>query len=481
MSLTLPEPPTWMQNRTYSARLDRQIVQLLFSEGVLDIGSNQLEVRETGGLPTNAIEVVAGVGIVTGDDEPIQGHYVSHVGAGGAAFVSFAMPPAPVTDQRVDLIVLRVNDSTSGSTETPADAAVLDVVQGATGVGPTAPALPPTAIPLAEVLRTAGDTFVDNGMITDLRVQATQAQYTTFSRFEVLTSVERDALVSPAVGRTIFNTTTNRVETFDGVAFVGTGVFAVTTVERDALTGLFPGYTVLNTDTNSIETYDGTDWLSGSFLVVTTAERLALTPFIGQTVYDTDLNQVLTFNGSDWLTAGVQVVDTVGRDALTDYVGLTVYNTDLSQLQTYDGANWLSVGVFAVTTLERDALIPYVGLTVFNSDVSRIQVFDGSVFRDVGETFFAALTTAQRNALTPFVGQVIFNIDTDEVQVYDGAVWQVVAVQTAPSVATLTDVDLSGLVDGDFLQYDNSSGNWLPAQIVIPPPEDPIPLILALS
>lgn len=359
MSLTLPEPPTWMQNRTYSARLDRQIVQLLFSEGVLDIGSGELEVRATT-APTNAIEVVAGNGIVAGDDEPIQGHYFAHVGAGGAAFVSFAMPPAPLNDQRVDLIVLRVNDSTSGSTETPVDAAVLDVIQGVDGVGPVAPALPPTAIPLAEILRTAGDTFVDNGMITDLRVQATQAQYTTFSRFEVLTSVERDALVAPAVGRTIFNTTTNRVETFDGVVFLGTGIAAVTTVERDALTGLFPGFTVLNTD------------------------------------------------------------------------------------------------------------------------VSRVQVFDGSVFRDVGDTFFAAMTTAQRDLLNPFVGQVIFNTDTNELQVYDGAVWQTV-IQPAASLATLTDVNLSGLVDGDFLQYDNSSGNWLPAQIVIPPPEDPIPLILALS
>jgi len=101
-------------------------------------------------------------------------------------------------------------------------------------------------------------------------------------------------------------------------------------------------------------------------------------------------------------------------------------------------------------------------LTVFNTDVSRLQVFDGTIWRDAGETFFAALTTAQRNALTPFVGQVIFNTDTDEVQIWTGSVWDVVAVQTPPSMATLTDVDLTGLANEDLLTYDSGSGEWNP-------------------
>jgi hypothetical protein len=54
------------------------------------------------------------------------------------------------------------------------------------------------------------------------------------------------------------------------------------------------------------------------------------------------------------------------------------------------------------------------------------------------------------------------------------------AVNAKPDdLADLGDVDLSGLADGDFLQYDNASGDWLPAQI--PPPASPIGLILALG
>jgi len=48
-----------------------------------------------------------------------------------------------------------------------------------------------------------------------------------------------------------------------------------------------------------------------------------------------------------------------------------------------------------------------------------------------------------------------------------------------PALSDLTDVDLAGLQDGDFLQYDNASGDWLAAQI--PPPQSPIGLILALG
>jgi phage baseplate assembly protein gpV len=51
------------------------------------------------------------------------------------------------------------------------------------------------------------------------------------------------------------------------------------------------------------------------------------------------------------------------------------------------------------------------------------------------------------------------------------------AVNAKPDdLADLGDVDLAGLADGDFLKYDNASGNWLVAQ-----ERSPIGLILALG
>jgi hypothetical protein len=382
----LPQPPTWLQNAQYSARRDRTILDLLYTEGVFDIGGGDLEVTQRAIGLNNSVDVAPGRAVIEGDDEAAQGSYLLVVE--GVLNVPFG--PAPLSDSRWDLLVLQVNDATAGSVRTPADVAELKIIVGVPGAVPVVPPVPITAIPLAQVLRTAGDIDIDNTMITDLRAPSTQAEYTTFSRFEVLTTAERNALASPIfVGRSIYNSDADRLETWDGVAWVGTGIFAVTTAQRNALTGLYPGYTVLNTDTGGIETYDGSNWITGSFFVV----------------------------------------DTVGRDALVPYIGLTVYNTDALQLQTYDGSNWLGVGIFAVTTAERNALTPYTGLTVFNSTVSRIQVYDGAVWRDAGETFFAALTTAQRDGLTPFVGQTIFNTDVNQVQVWDGSAWGVIGVQ----------------------------------------------------
>lgn len=422
MSFTLPEPPQWMQNRAYSARLDRQILAILFTEGVVPGPGDPLEVRERSTTPDVSVEVLQGYGIVQGDDEPLQGRYVVHVGAGGAQFVIVPMPPAPLTDQRIDLIVVRVNDATSGSTATPADESLIDVIQGTISSSPVAPALPASAIPIASVLRTAGDTAITNSMISDLRSVATQADYTVESRFQVLTQAQRNAL-TPFLGQTIYNSTTGRIETWDGSGWVANGILAVTTAERNALVGISAGYTVLNTDDGQIQTYDGTNWIPAGVQVVTTAQRLALTPFTGQVVYDTDLLLLLVWNGSDWINAGFVVTDTAGRNALTPYTGLAVFNTDTSQLELYDGANWIAVGVFAVTTAERNALTPYAGLTVYNTTDSRIQYYDGAAWQNLGQSYFEALTTTQRNALTPFTGQTIFNTTTNRVETYDGSGW----------------------------------------------------------
>ena len=533
-----------MQNRAYSARLDRQILAILFTEGVVPGPGDPLLVRQRSTGPELSVEVLAGYAIIDGDDEPLQGRYVAHVGAGGSQFIVVPMPAAPLTQSRIDLIVVRVNDATSGSVATPADESLIDVIQGSISLSPVAPPVPDTAIPLASVLRTAGDSTITNAMISDLRSTATQADYTVESRFQVLTQAQRDAL-TPFLGQTIYNSTSGRIETYDGVGWVANGILAVTTAQRDALVGITAGYTVLNTDQSQIQTYDGTNWIPAGVLVVTTAQKNALTPFTGQVVYDTDLLLLQIYNGSDWVAAGIVVTDTTGRNALTPYVGLTVYNTDISQLETYDGSNWLGVGVFAVTTAERNALTPYAGLTIYNTDTSRVQyydgsswlnlgqsyfealtttqrnaltpfvgqtiynttdsqvqtwdgsnwivstgipayttternaltpyngqvifnttdnrlqVYDGSNWRDAGETYFAALTTTQRNALTPFAGQVIFNTTTVQTEVYDGSSWQAVTTGTV-ALASLTDVDLSGLADTDLLTYDLATTTWVP-------------------
>jgi hypothetical protein len=165
MAYTLPNPPIWQQNRKYSARLDRTFADVLFSEGVLDPGDGQFAVTQNSLGLDNSVDVAAGLAVIEGDDETNQGKYVVRL----ETAQNIVFGPAPTADARIDLLILRVNDSTAGSLASPVDVSRIEVVQGTVSSSPVAPALPDTAIPLAGVLRTLGDTNITNAMITDLR------------------------------------------------------------------------------------------------------------------------------------------------------------------------------------------------------------------------------------------------------------------------------------------------------------------------
>jgi hypothetical protein len=125
--------------------------------------------------------------------------------------------PAPGSDSRIDLLVLQVNDPTAGGSA--GDNATFVVVEGSVAGSPVPPAVPDTAIPLAEVLRTATDTSITDAMITDRRVASSPSTYTTNSKFEILTTTERNAL-TPFAGQTIFNSTDDVVQYYDGTQWV---------------------------------------------------------------------------------------------------------------------------------------------------------------------------------------------------------------------------------------------------------------------
>jgi hypothetical protein len=158
--------PIWLQNQTYSARLDRTFADVLFTEGVIDPGSGSLLVSERAAGPNNTVDIAVGIAVIEGDDETNQGKYVVR----NEAVVNLAFAPAPTSDSRIDLVVVEINDSTAGSLRTPADLANFKVIAGVVAGSPVAPAVADTAVVLAQVLRTSGDSFIDNSMITDLRV-----------------------------------------------------------------------------------------------------------------------------------------------------------------------------------------------------------------------------------------------------------------------------------------------------------------------
>lgn len=214
MAVVLTNPPNWMQNRKYSARLDRTFTEVLFGEGVLNPGAGDFNTTQNPIGLDNSVQVAPGIAFIDGDDEANQGTYIVRL----EVSTNVALGPAPTANARLDLLVLRVNDEQAGSAATPADEAVLDVVEGAVSSSPVLPTLPPSAIPIASVLRTVGDTNITNAMITDQRLAGSQRQYSVNSRYEVLTTAERDAL-TPFLGQTIYNSSLGEVQVFTGITW----------------------------------------------------------------------------------------------------------------------------------------------------------------------------------------------------------------------------------------------------------------------
>lgn len=157
------DTPTWLQNGTYSARLDRIFADALLTEGVMRPGIGQLLVTQRGAGANESVDIAAGYAVITGDDSADQGNYVIR----NKATVNLAVTAAPVANSRIDLVCLRVNDPAAGG---PAgNNAQFVYVTGVAAASPAIPATPTSAIALARILRTTGDTSVVNANITDVR------------------------------------------------------------------------------------------------------------------------------------------------------------------------------------------------------------------------------------------------------------------------------------------------------------------------
>jgi microcystin-dependent protein len=170
------EPPLWLQNLPggYSARRDRSLLDLLFDEGVATWLPGGLKVTQRAAGANNSVDIAEGGAIVQGDEEPDQGAYYIKSTDGENLAVT-AAPAAGAGQHRIDLVYAKVHDSSVTGT---ADGWTFGVTLGtlvANAVAPPAPATPPSAIPLANLLREAGDVSVTTARIVSRRTAASGA------------------------------------------------------------------------------------------------------------------------------------------------------------------------------------------------------------------------------------------------------------------------------------------------------------------
>lgn len=214
------EPPLYVQTLQYSARQDRQWIDLIFTEGVADVAAGELAVTQRATGANLSVDVAPGTVIITGDSVARQGKYLARLVEGE----NVVIPAPPAADSRIDLVVARVLDSTADGGPAASDGAVLQVVPGTPAAIPVAPAVPATAVVLAQVVVAAGVSSIVTANITDKRTQLNATTLKVGTQFASMTTTQRDALTGADLfeGRTIYNSTTSRLESYRSAAWTPT-------------------------------------------------------------------------------------------------------------------------------------------------------------------------------------------------------------------------------------------------------------------
>ncbi len=162
-----------IQGESLNAATDRLVNELAFNEGVVDKAGNSFQVLQNLGTDMN-VKIGSGTAFdraVVKGDLAGQGSFIpEHQNATQVIAVAASDP----TNNRIDLVILRVYDDTFDSSTD--DFSDLELVTGTPSGSPVVPALPSTALLLAEILVVAAVTQIVNGDITDKRLDYTLVQ-----------------------------------------------------------------------------------------------------------------------------------------------------------------------------------------------------------------------------------------------------------------------------------------------------------------
>lgn len=156
-------PPAWAKNGTYTAQIDRLVLNgFLKTSGITSQGAYNVH-QET---PTTMNVVVSkGAAYINGADTTNQGWY--HVFNDGD--VALNIPASNATNPRIDLVYLRIYDQAYLGT---VSSAVIEIQTGVPDPSPVVPVVTGTVLPLARVLVGAGVTSISNANITNIATVA---------------------------------------------------------------------------------------------------------------------------------------------------------------------------------------------------------------------------------------------------------------------------------------------------------------------
>lgn len=246
--MALINPPAWLQQGSYPAKTDRQVIESIIPvEGVV----SGLAVTQTT-TASMSVNISAGKGFVAGTSVALQGMY----NVINDAPSSIALPGSNVTNPRYDLIVISINDAdVAGST----NSAEFKVISGVPSSSPAVPSIPPSTLVLARIYVGAGVSTITSASITDVRIR-------TAAKGGIITvpdSAARLRITAPSSGDPLFvnEESTGVTWRLRGTSWTPvTGeTYVCTSTTRP--TGIPQGFKIWETDTRQERIYSGTQWI----------------------------------------------------------------------------------------------------------------------------------------------------------------------------------------------------------------------------
>ena len=264
-------------------------------------------------------------------------------------------------------------------------------------------------------------------------------------RLPTFTTTERNAL-SPVNGFMIYNSTANKVETYENGSWVTSGTDTLDLVcDRGATTDQF-------ITTGGLTTTG-----------MTTTQRDLLSPVNGMFIYNSTVDQFQMYENGGWQSWSAKIATNTGDIAALDLDDVcansasTSYEIQPAGLKTTGHIHNFSDTSKHYFGAGDDYQIYYDG-----TDVQHYLVGGAGSFKfNNGAIGVPDLNTTQRDLwiTSPYDGMFIFNVTSNCLQVYRNTSWQDVAIGS------------SGLPDqagnaGEFLTTDGTDPAWTPIRQV---------------
>ena len=162
--MALRTPPSWLQNGSHPAENDRLTTQAIWKTSGI-VNSTDLQITQNG-TANMSVNVSSGWAAIVGTTQTNMGTYMAY----NDATTNLTITAANLSNPRIDLVVVTVNDAYYTGTLNNVS---FQVIAGTPAASPTVPATPANSLALGQIAVGAGVTSILTANITNYGVTAT--------------------------------------------------------------------------------------------------------------------------------------------------------------------------------------------------------------------------------------------------------------------------------------------------------------------